>query len=169
MAEVYLPSNKIDVFPAVLRDGEYQLGSRFVDVESMTRFYDYTFGGRNVVLSILEDVNSNNYNGTLEFFINGCYIKVLEIESFLPLYDGHSSAQIYAEILIDDVDGIVGRDECNKYSGVRFVAVVGAKPYVTPQGYNSLLIGRVIFFSNPTKIRFVSLNNQVVIDGGDNQ
>ena len=167
MAEVYLQSNQIEVFPSVLRDDERQVESRFIDVENIKRFHRFTLGGENIVLSTLEEVNANNYNGILEFFINGCYVKVLETESLLSLYDGHTSAQIYAEILVDDVDGIVGRDEHNKYLGVRFVAVVGAKPYVTPQGYNSLLIGRVIFCSDPTKIRFVSLNNQVVIDGGD--
>lgn len=167
MAEVYLPSNQIEIFPSVLRDKGHQVESRFIDVENTKRFHRFTLGGENIVLSTIEEVNANNYNGTLEFFINGCYVKVLEIESLSSLYDGRTSAQIYAEILVDDVDGIVGRDENDKYLGVRFVAVVGDKPYAPPQGYNSLLIGRVIFFSDPTKIRFVSLNNQVVIDGGD--
>lgn len=164
---MYLPSNQIEVFPAVLRDDGHQVESRFIDVEDVKRFHKFTLGGENIVLSTIEEVNANNYNGTLEFFINGCYVKVLETESLLSLYDGRTPAQIYAEILVDDVDGIVGRDENGKYLGVRFVAVVGDKPYVAPRGYNSLLIGRVIFFSDPTKIRFVSLNNQVVIDGGD--
>lgn len=92
MAEVYLPSNQIEVFPSVLRDRGHQVGSRFVDVEDTKRFHRFTLGGENIVLSTIEEVNANNYNGALEFFINGCYVKVLEIESLLSLYDGHTSA-----------------------------------------------------------------------------
>lgn len=157
---MYLPSNQIEVFPAVLRDDQHQVESRFIDVEDVKRFHRFTFGGENIVLSTLEEVWNDS---VLEMLIDGCYIKVTDIyESMAEIYDGVHPVHIYAEIYTDD-EGIIGRDEDGKYLGVRFVSVANNETYTPPQGAKVLYIGYADIMQ---EIPFI-LNNQVVIDGGD--
>lgn len=161
MAEVYLPSNQIEVFPSVLRDKGHQVESRFMHWEDLSRFYGYLPQGDSFVITSKEEANTSQ---AIEFFINGIYVCIKDIQSLASIIPPRfeSNTLILAQIPESDEFGVVGRDEQGKYTGVIFRAIGG----VTPRPMkHSLVIGKAKV--DNSVVEFIETYNQVVIDGGD--
>ena len=69
----YIDKDKIVVFPATQR------GNKFLSQEDLLRIYELMYNEKSFIISTQADVMGNNimdYNGKLEFVIDGYYFKI---------------------------------------------------------------------------------------------
>lgn len=118
MAQGYVNSADIRVFPATRRDEEYQRQSRLFTEKNVVDIINRLVDKENYVVSVAAEANK-----PFEFVLHGYYFRVDAIEDILNIFVDSGYTNIYAWIELDtgtEFDELAGQDDEGKYLGVGF-------------------------------------------------
>ena len=168
----YLNSEDILVFPAVARANEYQRQSRLMTEESLTRYFKTMWNNGSFVISSLSDIRGSNpdapiSNGTLEFVIDGYYVKVADFSKIADELGSLAEGiyTLYAKITTSTTNGYTelnGEDNgSSKYTGVEFT---------TTLLQSGIILALCEIGYDPGSLFYCrSVRDYALIDGGEEQ